>query len=131
MTNPFDIYRKTDVMTAGRETLLLMMYAGAMRFLRQGIAALEGGDYPEMTRMIGKTQEIVNELRSTLNFEVGGEIARSLERLYAIVTQKLIQANLEKTATPLGEALGILENLNTAWEQAIASLKQERASAEK
>lgn len=131
MKKPLDIYRKTDVMTANRETILLMMYAGATRFLRQAIEALNGGDFPEMNRMIAKTQEIVNELRSTLNFEVGGEIAKNLEMLYAFVTQKLIQGNLERSAAPLGEALGILENLNTAWEQAIASLKKERANAEK
>lgn len=123
-----DAYRTTDVMTANRETILLMMYAGAMRFLRQAIEAADGARWAEMSQLVGRTQEIVNELRSTLNFEVGGEIAQNLEMLYAFITQRLIQGNLEKKTEPLKDALGILETLNVAWEQAIASLRKERAA---
>ena len=101
-----------------------MMYAGAIRFLKQAIEACEKNNYAEMARMIVKTQDIINELRSTLNFEVGGEIAHHLEMLYAFITQRLIRGNIEKKPAPLKEACGILENLNGAWEQAIESLKR-------
>lgn len=131
MKKPYDIYRKTNVMTASRETILLMMYEGAIRFLRQGITALETGNLAEMSKGVSRTQEIIGELRSTLNFEVGGDIAKSLEQLYVFITQKLIQGSLEKSIAPLNEALGVLENLHTTWDQAIQQLKKERAVNEK
>jgi len=131
MKNPLENYRKTDLMTANRETILLMMYGGAMRFLKQAIEAGDAQDYILMNRMVTKTQEIVNELRSTLNFEVGGDIAKHLESLYAFITERLLQGCLDRQTKPLTEALGIIQTLNEAWEQAIASLKKERTQTEK
>jgi flagellar protein FliS len=128
---PVDIYRKTEVMTANRETILLMMYAGAIRFLKQAIEAEERSDVAERGRLVGRTQEIVNELRSTLNFEVGGEIATQLDQLYIFVTDRLIQGNIEKNVTPLKEALSVLSTLNSAWEEAIAALKKGKESPDK
>ncbi len=131
MKNPLDNYRRTDLMTANRETILLMMYGGAMRFLKQAIEAGEAKDFIQMNKMVTKTQEIVNELRSTLNFEVGGDIAKNLEMLYGFIAERLLQGCLDKEVKPLREALGIIETLNEAWEQAIASLKKERVQSEK
>ena len=118
-------------MTANRETILLMMYGGAMRFLKQGIEAGEAQDFILMNRMVTKAQEIVNELRSTLNFEVGGDIAKNLESLYAFITERMLQGCLDRQVKPLTEALGIIQTLNEAWEQAIASLRKERSQTEK
>lgn len=131
MKNPLENYRKTDLMTANRETILLMMYGGAMRFLKQGIEAGEAQDFILMNRMVTKAQEIVNELRSTLNFEVGGDIAKNLESLYAFITERMLQGCLDRQVKPLTEALGIIQTLNEAWEQAIASLRKERSQTEK
>lgn len=131
MKKPYDIYRKTNVTTASRETILLMMYEGAIRFLKQGMEALQKENYSEMSKVLTRTQEIISELRATLNFEVGGELAVNLEKLYLFITQKLIQGNLEKSLGPLGEALQVLENLHSTWQEAIENLKKEQVTAEK
>jgi flagellar protein FliS len=128
---PYETYRKTEVMTANRETILLMMYSGAIRFLKTAIEAADRNDIEEKSRLIGKTQEIVTELRSTLDFGVGGDIAKSLEGLYLFITQRLIQGSIEKTSEKLHDALKILITLNDAWEQAIDSLRKERVHTEK
>lgn len=126
-----DAYKKTDVMTANRETILLMMYAGAIRFLKKAIEAHEKNEVAEKLTAIQRTQDIINELRATLNFEVGGEIATSLSSLYDFVLDRLIQATIEKKVEHLQEALSILNTLNTAWEEAVATVRRERASAAK
>ncbi len=120
----FETYRKTDVFTANRETILLMMYAGALRFLKQAIQAAEEGNLSEKGKWIGKTQEIVNELRSTLNFEAGADIAHSLEALYVFVSDRLLMGGSNRDVKPLKEALGVLTTLNSAWEEAIAQIKK-------
>ena len=122
-----DAYKRTDVMTANRETILLMMYAGAIRFLKRAIDANERDDIQERALMIQKTQAIVSELRATLNFDVGGDLAASLEALYAYITERLIQGNLKKDTTLLKEALSLLTTLNSAWEEAIASMRKQSA----
>ncbi len=125
-SNPFDKYKQTQVLTASREKVLLLMYSGAIKFLNQAIEAGESKNTAERALLIGKTQNIVSELRSTLNFEASFEIASELERLYDFITERLIKANQDLSPQPLKDSLKILITLNEAWEQAIASLQKEQ-----
>ena len=140
MSNPYDKkkpdqpsginqYRKTDIMTASKETILLMLYGGAMRFLKRAIEFAEKKDNPERNRYILRTQEIINELRSTLNFELGGEIAQNLDGLYSYITKRLSETMLENKNEYLEECLKILVTLNEGWEQAAEQQKRERERA--
>ncbi len=121
-----DAYRKTQATTANRETILLMLYAGAIRFLKGAIEAGERKDLAERNRLTARTQDIVHELRSVLDFKIDGGIASELERLYTFVTSRLVSATLEHNIGHLREALKVLETLNSAWEEAIASLKKQK-----
>lgn len=120
-------YRKTDVLTASKETVLLMLYGGAIRFTKQAIEAAKADNTAERGKYTSKVQEIINELRSTLNFEVGGALAENLDRLYVFISRCLVQSTLDKGVEPLHEVLKVLETLNAGWEQAIANLKKEQA----
>jgi len=122
-------YRKTEVLTANRETILLMIYAEAIRSLKKALEHSDKKEQAERARYIVKAQEIVNELRSTLNFEIGGDIARNLDSLYAFVTQRLVSATVEGNSAAIEEALKVLTTLHSGWEEAIASLRKERAAA--
>jgi flagellar protein FliS len=128
---PVGVYRKTDVMTANKETILLMMYSGAIRFLKRGIVAAEANRIEERTNFVSRTQAIVTELRSTLNFQVGGEVATQLDALYAYANQRLTQGNTENNIEMLKEVLTMLQSLNEGWEQAIDNVRKERAQNQK
>lgn len=123
-TLPVDAYRKTEVLTASRESILLMLYSGAIRFIRLAIDASDKKDLPSKAKYTTKAQDIVNELRATLNFEVGQEISNNLERLYLFASRCLVQSTLDKSSAPLHEALKVLETLSKAWEEAIDNLKK-------
>ena len=125
--NPLENYRKTDVMTANRETILLMMYSGAIRFLKQAIETDPKADPTGRAKLLNKVQEIITELRSTLNFEVGGDIARDLDALYTFMGHRISQAAVESKPEYLEEVRTILVTLNDAWEQAVAAVKKDRA----
>jgi flagellar protein FliS len=127
--NPVDAYRRTEVLTASRETVLLMLYEGAIRFLKQAIAAAERNDTKEKARLLCKVQEIVTELQATLNFEAGGDLAKSLEGLYVFVSHRLVRGNLSNETRGLLDALNVLETLQSGWEGAVASLRKEKVSA--
>ena len=124
--NPVGAYRKTHVMTANKETILLMMYSGAIRFVKRAITASEANQIEEKAKFVSKTQEIITELRSTLNFEVGGDIARQLDGLYAYLSRKLAEGSTENNTVHFKEVLTILTTLNEGWEQAIDSLRKDR-----
>ncbi len=126
----FSKYRNTEVLTANKEAVLLLLYEGAVRFLKQAIQALEKKDALEKSRLIGRTQDIINELSATLNYKTGGEIAGSLKSLYDFISDRLVAGNQDNNIEKLNEALGILVTLQEAWQQAIASVKTENKTAE-
>ncbi|MFM8314408.1 MAG: flagellar export chaperone FliS [Deltaproteobacteria bacterium] len=123
-------YRNTEILTANKEAILILLYEGAIRFLKQAIQATEKKDLPEKGRLIGRVQDIVNELRATLNHKEGGELATSLDTLYLFITDRLMIGNQDNDTQKLNEALGILATLHEAWQQAVSSLRNETKTAE-
>ena len=77
-TNAINAYQQNGVNTASKEKLLLMLYDGLVKFIKQGIAGLDEKDYSKSNTNFIKAENIINEFMSTLNMEVGGEIPKSL-----------------------------------------------------
>lgn len=116
-------YQRAQVMTSTREGVLLLLYEGAIRFLKLAIEHADGKRHPEKLKALDRVIKIVREFRKTLDFETGGELAKNLDRLYAFVLDRLAQGALDKEPSRLKEALGVLEELHQGWKQAVESLK--------
>lgn len=127
MKNQYQKYKETQVVSASREKLLLMMYEGAIKFTKMAIKATEDKNVLERCNAIGRVYDIVMELNNTLDHKVGGEIALHLEQLYMYITDQLTQANLKADAEPLRNALKILETLYDGWVNAVEKMKKEEA----
>lgn len=112
-------YKQMAIKTANRGQLLLMLYEAAIQNLKKATLALEKKDIAGKGVAIGKAHDIVNELLNTLDFEVGGDIARDLERLYIFMIEQLIKANFENNKDPLIHVQKIMENLLSAWREAV------------
>lgn len=115
-------YQENRVMTQTPGRVVVMLYEGAIKFLKQAIAELEAGKYIEKGKSINRAVDIIQELNVTLNMEAGGEIAKNLRRLYAFMLDRLFQANILKDAGMIRETLKLLEELNEGW-KAVASGK--------
>lgn len=124
MSNQFGAnqYKQTAVKTANRGQILLMLYEGAIKNVKLASQAVDRKDMAAKGLHIGKAHDIINELTATLNFEVGGDIARNLERLYNFIVEQLVKANLENTKEPLAAAQKILETLLDGWKGAVAQV---------
>lgn len=109
-------YKSTNVTTANPAALVVMMYDGAVRFVRQGEAAIEQGDFESAHNNLVRAQDIVSELNRALDLSQG-EIAANLQRLYDFILSRLVQANVRKDTAPLREAERLLQELREAWEQ--------------
>ncbi len=117
-------YETTDILTASREEILLRLYEACIRSIKQAKEAISLNQKADKAKHIVKAQNIVCELRASLDFKRGGEIAADLDRLYAFVTEQLLNANLNHDAMPLEGALRVLETLEQGWIEAIKSLKE-------
>ena len=118
-------YQNTQVDTASREQILIMLYDGAIRFTRQAINSMEAGDQAGKIQGIQKAMAIVAEFRNTLDHKIGGEIAANLDALYAYMIQSLTQANLKNDPQPLHVVDGLLSDLRSTWKEAIEIAKKE------
>src|SRR5207245_1896011 len=114
--------------SASREKLLLMLYEGAIRYMKQAMLAIEKKDIAGRGLNIGKAYDIVCELNNTLNFEAGGDLAKSLEQLYMFITEQLTKSNIGNDPKPLQDALKIMETLYSGWVEAVEKIKREEAA---
>jgi flagellar protein FliS len=117
-------YQQNGVNTASKEKLLLMLYDGLVKFIKQGIAALDEKDYSKSNTNFIKAQNIITEFMSTLNMEVGGEISKSLMMLYDYMYRRLVEANVKKDKNIAEEVLGFAEELKQTFEEAYKLTKK-------
>lgn len=119
MTNPYKQYQKTQVITASREKILLMLYEGAIRFTKQARVAMNDKKIAEKGKAISKATAILSELMATLDFKIGGQLAQDLENLYIFMIDKLIEANVHNKVECLDDVEKLLNTLYTAWKDVI------------
>ncbi|WP_145139518.1 flagellar export chaperone FliS [Paenibacillus sp. Y412MC10] len=130
ITSPYEKYRQSSVQTSTPGQLLLMLYDGAIRFVRAGIDSLQKKDLQKANLNLGKSQSIVNELLSTLDRNYA--VSEGLASLYEYINHLLIESNVKKTVAPAEEALGYLMDLRETFAEAAkitaGSLSQETAN---
>lgn len=124
MSNPYGAYKKTAIATANRGGLLIMLYEAAIQNIKKAIIAIEKKEVAQKGLAIGKAHDIINELSNTLDFEVGGNIATDLERLYHYMTEQLVKANIENNKEPLENVQKLMETLLSAWKQAVSQVNK-------
>lgn len=125
MSHPFNKYKKTSVLSASREQILLMLYEGAIKFTKLAIQAAEQKKIADRGQNIIRAFDIIVELNATLDHKVGGELAGQLEGLYVYMMDQYTKANIKGDAEPLRDNLKVLENLYDGWKQAIDKMKKE------
>ncbi|HUV40875.1 MAG TPA: flagellar export chaperone FliS [Sedimentisphaerales bacterium] len=110
-----EAYQETAVSTQSKGRLIVMLYDGAIKFLKLAVKELEAGNFEVKGKYIIRAQDIINELNTVLDMEAGGEIAITLRRLYDFMHRHLGQANLKKDPRMIQDVISQLEELNKGW----------------
>ena len=117
MVNAAEAYKRQQIMTATPEALTLMLYNGCLKFMSEGMEALEKKDYEQANTSIQKAENIISEFRVTLNMDY--EISHQLLPLYNYVYDRLVEGNMKSDVSKIEEAKGIITELRDAWVQAM------------
>jgi flagellar protein FliS len=128
--NPHDAYQTVQITTTDRGRLLLMMYEGAIKFLKLSVVGLEEKDIPKFCRYLSKGQAIIAELMNTLDFEKGGSIARDLDRLYDFMLFYLSEANLYRDPERITKVIGLIDTVYSAYREIIEGKADEAGLSE-
>ena len=125
MSYGYGAYKKTAVSTASKEQILLMLYQAAIKNTKKAIEAIEQKNLAKKGEYIGKMQDIIVELSNSLDFEVGGDVAKELASLYDYILYSSTQANIKIDKTHLEGCLKVLNTLYDGWTEAIKQIKSQ------
>jgi flagellar secretion chaperone FliS len=96
--NPYarpNAYRENSIMTASPEQLVVMLYDGAGRFLRQAEGSMIDGSWLQASEKLSRAEAIIDELLATLDMDAG-EVADRLQSIYVFCKTRLIEARIER-----------------------------------
>jgi flagellar protein FliS len=118
-------YQENQISTASPEQILVMLYDGAIRFTRGAIEGLVEGNSEKKLKGISKAMAIITEFSNSLDHEIGGEIAESLDALYDFMRRELTAANIDGDIEHLRIVETLLVDLRQTWVEAIEISKKE------
>ena len=108
-------YQETAVTTQSKGKLIVMLYDGAIKFLKLAIKEIEAKNHEAKGEYISKAIDILFELNAVLDMEAGGEVAMNLRKLYLFMGRHLTEANATQDIGKIEEVIKLLEELNQSW----------------
>lgn len=112
-----DRYLQDSINTASPAKLLTMLYDRLILDLNHGEDALKSGDLALANDKLNHAQEIILELRVSLDVNAW-DGAPGLANLYGYLLTELIGANIAKNPERVAVCRGLLEPLRDAWREA-------------
>ncbi|MDU0205702.1 MULTISPECIES: flagellar export chaperone FliS [Paenibacillus] len=117
-------YKQNQVDTAPSEELTLMLYNGAITFVKRAKQAIADRDYNHAHQHITRVQDIVDELIITLDRKY--PISEQLLLLYDYLKRRLVESNVSKNISILEEVEGFFMEFRDTWKQAITLARSQK-----
>lgn len=124
--NPYQAYQTNTVTTASPGELTLMLYNGCLKFIKAARVAMESKQIQARHENLLKAQNIISELRITLNMDMA--ISQNMMAMYDYINSRLIEANTKNDPAMLDEAEELVLEFRDTWKQAIQLNRQKQYS---
>ena len=105
------------MLAANPVELVVILYDGARRFLRQAGAAMAQGEIERAHFTLRNAEMIIGHLDGTLDLERGGDVALHLRDIYSFCMRHLNKARNAQDPSMLEEVSRLLGELRDAWAQ--------------
>jgi flagellar protein FliS len=115
--NPYaspNAYQESAVLTASPGQLVVMLYDGILKFLRQAGAAMADGQIEGTHDRLGRAEAIITELHATLDLSQG-KVAENLEGIYVFWKKMIWEIRRDRDDQKLGRLLVMVRELRDAW----------------
>ena len=114
-SNAINAYQRNAIMTATPAELTLMLYEGAIKFCNIGIIAVEKKEYEKANENFKKAQNIITELRVTLDRKY--KVWEDFERVYDYIYRRLVEGNMKKDTEIIEDALKYIREMRDTWKE--------------
>ena len=109
------VHNRGRVEGADPAQLIALLFDAGVDALLAAEAHLARGAWREKCASLEKASEILIALKDSLDLRRGGELADTLDALYAYCLRRVLEANAKSDAAAAREVRGYLEELRGAW----------------
>ncbi len=120
--NAYKQYQQNSIMSATPERLMLMLFEGAIKFVRLARRSIEEKDIVGANHNLTRAQAIITELDQSLDMSY--DVSENLSGVYDFIYRQLVDANIKKDVTSLDVAEAMLEDLKDTWDRAYLVFKK-------
>ncbi len=117
-------YRRGEVLAATPGQLVVMLYDGARRFLRQSVSAMNTGEVERAHTALRYGERIISHLDGTLDYEQG-DLPQRLHTIYTFCLAQLGAARIAQDPGKIEQVSGLLGELREAWSQVAAEIDRQ------
>jgi flagellar protein FliS len=115
-------YREAELSSASPGQLVVMLFDKILLTLRRARIAAEARKIEERVELLLKANEMITELRISLDFEQGGAISQNLDALYAFSLRQLFEASRSGDVAKIDGVLRVMSELRDAFAQVVSGL---------
>ena len=125
-------YLEASFATLSREDLMVKVFDAIVMFSRQAIEKMKSApnDIQGRHDLLRRAQRACAVAMGSIDFELGGDLARSNFALYEFWHHELVMANIEGNVSRVEGVLPQMQDIRDAWAEAVRRFKAEVANAE-
>lgn len=101
--------------TVGKTRQVVMLYDGIIRFLRQAQEAIEQKRIEDRFNLLVRASDVVLGLQACLDFDSGGQVARTLYDFYSSVDSRILTIQRTNDLGLCEELIKELKEMRDAW----------------
>ncbi|WP_300428416.1 flagellar export chaperone FliS [Thalassolituus sp.] len=106
----------SEVLDADPHRLIQLLMEAALTRMAQAKGAIQRKDMEEKARLLGRVNEIIQTLQSSLDHNQGGDLAGNLDRLYDYMIRRIIEASSHNDTDMIDEVMGLMLEIKTGWD---------------
>lgn len=127
----YDMYRSNHFEGMNPKKLILMLYDGALKYIRLAREGIDEGNIQKRGENLGKAIAIVSELNACLDTSIQDEGVAFLRGLYMAILTELPKVSVSNDVTVLNRSHAYISRLKEIWEKEVMGLqaKQEIVTA--
>ena len=115
MTNQqYKAYASANL-TVAKTKQIVMLYDAAIRYIKQAQEAIDNNDIETRFTTITKAANIMFGLQSCLDFEQGGDVAKTLYSFYSAIDARLLAIHRSNSAEDCAQLVQELKTMRDTW----------------
>jgi flagellar protein FliS len=123
-------YLEASLASLSKEDLMVKVFDAIVTFSRQAVEKMKTApnDIQGRHDLLRKAQRACSVAMGSIDFDLGGDLARSNFALYEFWHHELVMANVEGNITRVEAVLPQMNDIRDAWAEAVRRYKLEFAN---